>query len=65
MEYPIFWRNARQATWRKDDLKSSQAKTPVRVAYANVNGGVVYCGIMVHATVAADYSGTGRFLRCN
>ncbi|KAJ2988679.1 hypothetical protein NUW58_g3851 [Xylaria curta] len=63
-EYPLFWSGAKQSEWKKDVKKSDQDKTPIRVIYANKSGAVVYCGIVVHGTVAADYSGSDAFVKC-
>ncbi|KAN0072018.1 Ribonuclease/ribotoxin [Elaphomyces granulatus] len=64
-EYPVFWEGAKQKEWQKDTKSSSQEKTPIRVVYANKNGGIVYCGIMTHSNVDKDYQGKGAFEKCD
>jgi len=64
-EYPVFWEGAKQKEWKKDTKTSSQEKTPIRVVYANKNGGIVYCGIMTHSEVDKDYQGKAFFEKCD
>ena len=63
-EYPIFWEGAKQKEWQKDTKSKSQEKTPIRVVYANKNGGIDYCGIMTHSEVDKDYQGKDFFQKC-
>jgi hypothetical protein len=64
-EYPVFWDGAKQTQWQKDTKSKDQGKTPIRVVYANKNGGIVYCGIMTHSEVDKNYQGKDFFQKCN
>ncbi|KAN0075657.1 Ribonuclease/ribotoxin [Elaphomyces granulatus] len=64
-EYPVFWEGAKQKEWQKDTRTSSQEKTPIRVVYANKNGGIVYCGIMTHSEVLVNHQGMAFFQQCD
>lgn len=64
-EYPIFWKGANQKEWKKDTKTKDQDKTPIRVVYANKNGGVSYCGVMTHSEVDKNYQGKGFFEKCD
>ena len=64
-EYPVYWQKGGiQQQWQKDAKSKDQSKTPIRVVYANVDGGVVYCGIMTHSDVDRSYQGKGFFQQC-
>jgi len=63
-EYPIFWVGSEQKEWEKDTRSKSQQRTPIRVVYANVNGAIVYCGIMTHSVVDKEYQGSKAFEKC-
>ncbi|KAN0072031.1 Ribonuclease/ribotoxin [Elaphomyces granulatus] len=64
-EYPIFWEGSKlQQEWKKDTKSNQQAKTPIRVVYANKEGSFIYCGIMTHQEVDKDYQGKGAFELC-
>ncbi|EGO22478.1 hypothetical protein SERLADRAFT_473356 [Serpula lacrymans var. lacrymans S7.9] len=64
-EYPVFWVGAKQKEWQKDTKTSGQEKTPIRVVYANVNGGIYYCGVMTHSEVDKNYQGKAFFEKCS
>jgi len=64
-EYPVFWEGAKQKEWKKDTKSKEQEKTPIRVVYANKNGGIVYCGIMTHSEVDKDFQGKAFFQKCD
>ncbi|KAM4056756.1 hirsutellin A toxin [Hirsutella rhossiliensis] len=64
-EYPIFW-VGKNARWEKD-VKTDKQKggaTPIRVVYANSNGGVQYCGVMTHSEVNDKNQGLKFFQKC-
>lgn len=63
-EYPVFWDTAAQKEWKKGTKSKDQGKTPIRVVYANKNGGISYCGIMTHSEVDKTYQGKGFFEHC-
>ncbi|KAH8684211.1 Ribonuclease/ribotoxin, partial [Tricladium varicosporioides] len=63
-EYPVYWDTAKK-DWEKEKKTNAQGKTPIRVVYANQNGGVVYCGLMVHTTVEGkDFAMSRDFKKC-
>ncbi|KAL2000167.1 hypothetical protein VTN02DRAFT_3466 [Thermoascus thermophilus] len=64
-EYPVFWKGSKQKEWKKDTKTKDQDKTPLRVVYANKNGGVSYCGVMTHSEVDKSYQGKGFFQKCD
>ncbi|KFY93359.1 hypothetical protein V500_03734 [Pseudogymnoascus sp. VKM F-4518 (FW-2643)] len=64
-EYPVFWDTAAQKEWKKGTKSKDQSKTPIRVVYANKNGGISYCGIMTHSEVDKTYQGKGFFEHCS
>ncbi|KAL8388924.1 hypothetical protein RB595_009024 [Gaeumannomyces hyphopodioides] len=65
MEYPIYWRGV-AGDWQKDVLTARQPNgaTPIRAVYANVNGAVIFCGVMTHSEVTPQNQGTARFRLC-
>ena len=68
LEYPVFWRSARQIN--PDRKINEQAHTPIRVVYANAGGTPVHCGIMIHSEVRQEqddnrsWIGDGGFNKC-
>jgi len=66
MEYPIYWEQKKsgQQEWRKESISKGQDSTPLRAVWANMNGGFVFCGVMTHKEVTADFQGRGFFQRC-
>ncbi|OAQ65109.1 hirsutellin A toxin [Pochonia chlamydosporia 170] len=64
-EYPIYW-VGKNAEWEKDTKTDRQpgGPTPIRVVYANNNGGIVYCGVMTHSIVTNNNQGQGFFQLC-
>lgn len=71
LEYPVFWVGSSgktgQLAWEKDvktEVQSLKQRTPLRVVYANQNGGFIYCGIMTHSEVTADFQGKDFFTKC-
>ncbi|EGN97087.1 hypothetical protein SERLA73DRAFT_169536 [Serpula lacrymans var. lacrymans S7.3] len=64
-EYPVFWKGAKQKEWEKDTKVKDQDKTPIRVVYANADGSIYYCGIMIHSKVDKDYTGSDDFVKCD
>lgn len=57
------WTTAKAQAWDKNVKKvgNQEQNTPIRVVYANHNGCVFYCGVMIHEAVSADFQGSGRF----
>jgi ribonuclease len=64
-EYMIYWEGAKQKEWQKDTKTSNQEKTPIRVVYANKNGGNIYCGVAIKSNVDKTFQGSGAFLKCS
>ncbi|PWY83415.1 hypothetical protein BO70DRAFT_352273 [Aspergillus heteromorphus CBS 117.55] len=52
LEYPVFWVGHSQLD--NTVLTKDQAKTPIRVVYANDGGAAVYCGLMIHEEVTRE-----------
>ncbi|EJT72455.1 hypothetical protein GGTG_09321 [Gaeumannomyces tritici R3-111a-1] len=65
LEYPIYW-VGKNGDWQKDVKTEKQpgGATPIRTVYANVNGAIIFCGVMTHSSVTAENQGTQRFQRC-
>ncbi|KAL8364885.1 hypothetical protein RB595_003934 [Gaeumannomyces hyphopodioides] len=64
-EYPIYWEGVK-GDWQKDTKTDKQPNgaTPIRTVYANVNGGIFFCGVMTHSTVTSNNQGKSFFQLC-
>lgn len=74
-EFPVYWVGFKKEGvkqkdidkgWLKDGKSGQQplGSTPLRGVYANVNGGIYFCGVMTHSTVTANNQGKGFFQLC-
>lgn len=64
-EFPVYW-VGKNAEWAKDVKTDKQpgGPTPLRVVYANSNGGIQYCGVMTHSEVNDRNQGLKFFQKC-
>jgi hypothetical protein len=62
---PIQSGGSKVLEWKKDVKTSDQEWTPIRVAYGNKNGGIVYCGVITHSEADRNYQGKDFLQKCD
>lgn len=66
-EFPVYKVGIKK-TWQKDAKTKGQTPTDIRTVYANVNGGIVFCGVMTHNKINIPIEKQGKnappFIHC-
>lgn len=63
----VKWQNAPRGvtSWDKNAKAKKQLNTPLRVVFAVKEGCQIYCGVMGHSEVDANFAGRGNFIKLN